>query len=109
MTHSLTGVWTLGRLEAGCFYFHVLQHNIVYKMDRWEKQHCMRSIAPPFLLCRGEAAAPQCAGCKDRPGLGVSESPTAGGHLCATGSEWDLDVVGATAQTRTKIPGFLSD
>lgn len=33
VTHSLTGVWTLGRLEAGCFYFHVLQHNIVYKMD----------------------------------------------------------------------------
>lgn len=32
-THSLTRVWTLDVLEAGCFYFHVLQHNIVYKME----------------------------------------------------------------------------
>ena len=49
-SHSLTRVWTLGRLEAGCFYFHVLQHNNVYKMefiwseDTWEEHW---SIAPP--------------------------------------------------------------
>lgn len=32
-TPLLTCVGTLGSLETGCFYFHVLQHNIVYKME----------------------------------------------------------------------------
>ena len=59
-TRSLTAVGTLGRLEAGgffflFFYFHVLQQNIVYKTERVPGQRSSgaRNTALPFPWRRG--------------------------------------------------------
>ena len=83
-SHSLTRVWTLGRLEAGCFYFHVLQHNNVYKMefiwseDTWEEHW---SIAPPSPPRRRSTRVYR------------MWRQTQAECLRAIGSEWDPDVV----------------
>lgn len=118
-TPSLTRVWTLGRLEAGCFYFHV-QHNMVYKMELiWSEDNMgetalhgnnSTSISPP-----AEATAPVCPVRTDGPaGPSVLWKPlNAPGHLCAVGSERDQDVPqyydAGQATVHKQIPEFLTE
>lgn len=80
-TPSLTRVWTLGRLEAGCFYFHVLQHqqcvqNGVSMIRRHTGETALRGdfIAPAFLplLRRGRSTGMNRMQAQTRPS--VSES-----------------------------------
>jgi len=101
-TPSLTRVWTLGRLEAGSFYFHVLQHNIVYKMELIWSDDIMGetaldgNIAPPFLPRRGHSTRTHSVQRQTR-----AESlwgPRCSGHLGAIGSKWHPDVLSMTMQ-----------
>ncbi len=114
-THSLTRVWTLGRLEAGCFYFHVLQHNNVYKngvnmiRGHMGETALHGNVAPPFLPSpRSQHQSIKYA--KTDPGRVSLKAPQCKSRLCAIGSEQDQGVLGIVQATVQKqIPEFLTD